>query len=136
MERLPRSPREPLLPVMVKAGSTRGRDRLKEALANLPGIRARDSIPKGFQTQRAAVQDAVKSVKKYFPETYWVRADVASVGHGLTPTFKVQTKNSLEKGSKWENIGSVPIRDPSVWGQIPNDTIKESILVALGLMEE
>ena len=28
------------LPVMVKAGSSRGRDRLKEALINLPGIRA------------------------------------------------------------------------------------------------
>ena len=124
------------LPVMVKAGSSRGRDRLKEALFNLPGIRARDSIPKGFQSQRAAVQGAVKSVKRYFPETYWVRADVASVGHGLTPTFKVQTKNSIDKGSKWETIGSVPIRDPAVWGQIPEDTVRESILVALGLMEE
>ena len=77
--------------------------------------------------ERTTIKKEISKLQKFRFET---------MGHGLTPTFKVQVKNSLEKGSKWENIGSVPIRDPSVWGQIPDDTIRESILVALGLMEE
>ena len=51
-------------------------------------------------------------------------------------TFKVQVKNSTESGGKWATIGTVQIRDPGMYGQLSQDSIKENILVELSLMEE
>ena len=55
---------------------------------------------------------------------------------GVEPTFKVSTKNSAEQGGKWESIGTVLFREPGMYGRLSQDSIRENILVELGLMDE
>ena len=55
---------------------------------------------------------------------------------GVTPTFKVTTKNSAEQGGRWERIGTVIIREPGMYGRLSPESKTENILVELSLVSE
>ena len=124
------------MPVMIKANSVRAKEKMKDAIINIAGLKARDSIPKNYQTQRTNIHETVKSLKRYQPESCWVRVDLMSIRIGVEPTFKVSTKNSAEQGGKWTNIGTVLIRDPGMYGQLTSASVRENILVELNLIDE
>ena len=124
------------LPVMIKANSVRAKEKMKDAIFNITGIKARDSIPKSYQMQRTNVQNTVKSLKKFQPESCWVRVDLNAIRTGIEPTFRVSVKNSVEQGAKWEAIGTVLVRDPGMYGRLTSDSVRENILVELNLIDE
>ena len=121
------------LPVMIKTGTEKEKETLREAISSIGGLRARDSIPKNFQRQRTAVQEAIKSIEKYKPETTWVRVDLMAVRREIEPKFKVVVKQSAETNPKWNTIGTVVIREPGVWGMIKPDEVRDNILNELNL---
>ena len=124
------------LPVMITATSVRAKDRLKDLIMAIAGYKARDSIPKAYQTQRTEISNAVRSVTKYKADSVWIRVDLMAVRSGVVPTFKVSTKNSAEHGSRWEKIGTVIIRDPGMYGRLKPESKTENVLVELGLVSE
>ena len=124
------------LPVMIKANSVRAKDKMKDAISTLEGIKARDSIPKGYQAQRTNIQDVVKGLKKFQPAQWWVRVDLMAIRPGIEPTFKVSTKDSGEQGGKWANLGTVLIRDPGMYGRLSPASVRGTILAELNLIDE
>ena len=124
------------LPVMITATSVRAKDKLKDSIMAIPGYKARDSIPKAYQTQRTDIHNAVKSVKKYSGEKIWVRVDLMAVRTGVVPTFKVSTKNSAEQSGRWEKLGTVIIRDPGMYGRLKPEAKTENTLLELSLVSE
>ena len=80
--------------------------------------------------------NAVKTVNKYKAEAVWIRVDLMAVRTGVTPTFKVSTKNSAEQDGKWERIGTVIIREPGMYGRLSPESKTENILVELSLVSE
>ena len=124
------------LPVMIKANSVRAKEKMKDAIFNIEGIKARDSIPKGYQAQRTNIQDTVKSLKKFQPAQWWVRVDLMAIRPGIEPTFKVSTKDSGEQGGKWANLGTVLIRDPGMYGRLSPAQVRGTILAELNLIDE
>ena len=84
---------------------------------------------------------ALRELEKYKVENIWIRSELVNVRQHDTPSFKVSVKDSRNLESKlttigldtrdpenkWTTIGLVPVRDPSIWGNIPLETRKEVI---------
>ena len=124
------------LPVMIKTGTEKDKDTLREAISSIGGLRARDSIPKSYQRQRTAIQETIKSIEKYKSETTWVRVDLLGIRRDADPKFKVAVKKSAEMNPNWNTIGTVAIREPGVWGRISQDEVRDNILNELNLHQE
>ena len=124
------------LPIMITATSVRAKEKLKDSIMTIPGLKARDSIPKAYQTQRTDIQNAVKTVTKFKADAVWIRVDLMAVRTDVKPTFKVSTKNSAEHNGKWERVGVVIIREPGMYGRLTPESRTENILVELSLVNE
>jgi hypothetical protein len=92
-----------------------------------PSLVVRDSTPKKVNEQKAMIQSALKELNSFKHEGIWIRSDLVNVREGGEPSFLVKTKDSRNPDNKWTVVGNVPVRDPSIWGNLSVDIKKEHV---------
>ena len=92
-----------------------------------PSLVVRDSTPKKVNEQKAMIQSALKELDSFKHEGIWIRSDLVNVREGGEPSFLVKTKDSRNPDNKWTVVGNVPVRDPSIWGNLSVDIKKEHV---------